>query len=659
MLVYAEEKKNFMQHVRNNQITDMIADCMKRKLGRRVGRSEQRSWQVSLQHMRNILDDHEIPENSGVAIEYNIPQTGNRIDFIISGYDEVHSGNIIIVEMKQWDEARLTKMDAMVSVARFGNVLHPSYQAWSYKTLMEDYNTSIQQDEIGLYPCAYLHNYREDGLEPVISNDFYKDYLSKAPAFLMDDSDKLRDFIKRFIKYGDKKEVLYRIDAGKIRPSKNLANALSNMMAGKPEFVLIDDQKSVYEIALDLADTVTGKKKRVLIVRGGPGTGKTVIAINLMVELTNREKLVHYVTSNAAPRAVYEAKLSGHMHKSRISNMFKGATVYQKLPTDTMDVLIVDEAHRLSPRNLLNTYKGNQVRDMINAAKLTIFFLDESQKVLIEDIGSEEEIKKQAKSLNAEVIVEDLSSQFRCNGSDGYLAWIDNTLGIRETANTTLEGIDYDFRVIDTPDELHNLIRQKNASENSGCGSRVVAGYCWPWASKKNTDLTDINIGDYQVKWNKEKYGSHWAISEDSINEVGCIHTCQGLEFDYVGVIIGEDMIVRNDVVITQPEARDSVDANKTLRGYKTLIKDKDPTVVKKAQNMADEVIRNTYKVLMTRGQKGCYVYCCNKELAEYLKRRSLKNIYSIEDDSSGHSVAADNSELRYCITQSLNYAKD
>lgn len=659
MLVYAEEKKDFMQHVRNNQITDMIADCMQRKLGRRVGRSEHRSWQVSLQHMRNILDDHEIPENSGVAIEYNIPQTGNRIDFIISGYDEANSGNIIIVEMKQWDEARLTTMDAMVSVARFGNVLHPSYQAWSYKTLMEDYNTSIQQDEIGLYPCAYLHNYREDGLEPVISNDFYKDYLSKAPAFLMDDSDKLRDFIKRFIKYGDKKEVLYKIDAGKIRPSKNLANALSNMMAGKPEFVLIDDQKSVYEIALDLADTVTGKKKRVLIVRGGPGTGKTVIAINLMVELTNREKLVHYVTSNAAPRAVYETKLSGYMHKSRISNMFKGATVYQDLPTDAMDVLIVDEAHRLSPRNLLNTYKGNQVRDMINAAKLTIFFLDESQKVLIEDIGSEEEIKQQAKRFNAEVSIEDLTSQFRCNGSDGYLSWIDNTLGIRETANTTLEGIDYDFRVIDTPDELHNLIRQKNATENSGCGSRVVAGYCWPWASKKNPDLTDINIGDYQVKWNKEKYGSHWAISEDSINEVGCIHTCQGLEFDYVGVIIGEDMIVKNDIVITQPEARDSVDANKTLRGYKTLIKDADPVVVKRAHEMADEVIRNTYKVLMTRGQKGCYIYCCNKELASYIKKRIAKTTYIIEEENGGYSMAAENSDLKYNANESINCEGD
>jgi len=336
------------------------------------------------------------------------------------------------------------------------------------------------------------------------------------------------------------------------------------------------------------------------------------------------------------------------MHKTRISNLFKGATVYQKLKKNTFDVLIVDEAHRLSPRNLLNTYKGNQVKDLINAAKLTVFFLDESQKVLIEDIGSEEEIKKQAKAFGAEVSVTDLPSQFRCNGSDGYLAWIDNTLGIRETANVTLEGVDYDFKIVDSPSELHCLIREKNATENSGSGSRVVAGYCWSWASKKNPETTDINIGDYHARWNKYNDGPLWAITEGSVDEVGCIHTCQGLEFDYVGVIIGEDLIVKNGIIVTQPEARNSVDANKTLRGYKTLIRDKDPSVVKKANMMADEIIRNTYKVLMTRGQKGCYVYCCNSELAEYMKRRVNGIYYNCNEDRRDYLLVSENTDETY-----------
>ncbi|NLV98547.1 MAG: AAA family ATPase, partial [Clostridiaceae bacterium] len=197
MLVYVEEKRDFMRHVRDNRISDQVADCMLKKLGRHVGRSEQRSWQASLHYMRNILDDPNIPDSAGIAIEYNIPQTSNRIDFLISGYDENDEENIVIVELKQWDQAYLTKLDATVRIGRFGNVLHPSYQAWSYKELMEDYNTTVQEEDIGLFPCSYLHNYKENNAAPVIRNEFYNRYLEAAPAFLMEDSEKLRSFIKR------------------------------------------------------------------------------------------------------------------------------------------------------------------------------------------------------------------------------------------------------------------------------------------------------------------------------------------------------------------------------------------------------------------------------------------------------------------------------
>lgn len=644
-----DDKRNFMEHVRDNRIADMIHEEMKMKMGRSVSHSERNSWSVSLQHMRNILDDDEIPSDAGVAIEYNIPQTSKRVDFIISGYDKDEKGNIVIVELKQWDSAELTNMDAIVKVKWFGNVPHPSYQAWSYKQLLEDYNVAVLQERVGLFPCAYLHNYREDQHSPAIASDFYSHYLEKAPAFLMDDNKKLRGFIKKHIKYGDKKELLYVVEAGKIRPSKNLANHLSSMMEGNEEFILIDEQKTAYEIALNLANSTSGKK--VLIIKGGPGTGKTVVAINLLAELTQRGKVVQYVTSNAAPRAVYEAKLTGVMHKTRISNMFSGSTVYQNIPEDTFDVLVVDEAHRLSERNIINTYKGNQIRDLINSAQVTIFFLDESQKVLLEDIGSEREIKRIANKFKAEVTVTELASQFRCNGSDGYLAWLDNLLGIRETANTTLEGIDFDFRVIDSPRELHDLIRMKNQQEDVQSGSRVVAGYCWPWSSKKDLTQMDIEIGDYSVQWNKQIHGSLWALIEDSIDEIGCIHTCQGLEFDYIGVIIGEDLIALNGEVITQPEKRNHVDANKTLRGYKGKMKSKDPIVIEETQQAVDEIIRNTYKVLLSRGQKGCYVYCCDKNLEEHIKRSMgsyKEKIHYDEYKDDSYVMAADERE-EYC----------
>lgn len=649
MLVYAEQKADFIRQVRNNEISPIIFNTVATKLNIRVGQSERRSWQNSLQYMGNILDDGAIPDNTGIAIEYNIPQTGRRVDFIISGYDEQRTGNIVIVELKQWETAKLTEMDALVNIKPYGNVPHPSYQAWTYKSLMEDYNTTFQESKIGLYPCAYLHNYYEQiNEESVIRNDFYKEHLDKAPVFLMSDGDKLRSFIKQFIKYGDNKDMLYRIESGKIRPSKNLANNLASMLKGNPEFILIDEQKTVYETALSLADVAASGKKQVLIVEGGPGTGKSVVAINLIVELTKRSKLVQYVTSNAAPRAVYEAKLSGTMLKSRISNLFKGATVYQATESNFMDALVVDEAHRLSSRNLLNTYKGNQIRDLINASKLTVFFLDEGQKVLIEDIGSMEEIIDQSKKLGAKVTRLTLPSQFRCNGSDGYPAWLDHTLEIRKTANYNLEGIDYDFRIVDSPNELHDLIRQKNSAAEGASGSRLVAGYCWPWSSKKDPLQMDIIIGDYEAQWNKAADGSLWAVKPGTIDEVGCIHTCQGLEFDYVGVIIGPDVKFRNDNVTTFPSERNSVDANKTLRGYKTLMKSKDPDVIKKAEEDAREVILNTYKVLMTRGQKGCYVYCCDNELAEFIKSRIRQPVDLLKREAQELSLVSDVESVDY-----------
>jgi len=630
MIVYCETKQDFMEHVRNNVITDMVESKMRTRLGRRVSSSEVNSWRNSLQFMRNILDDADIPPDSGVAIEYNIPQTSKRIDFILSGYNSHRDANAVIIELKQWDVASLTKKDAIVRIARFGEVLHPSYQATSYKQFLEDYNEAIRDGGLILSPCAYLHNYKNDD---VIRNVFYREYLEQAPVFLMEDSEKLRAFIKQFIKYGDGKNILYQIDDGRIKPSKNLADSLSSLIKGNKEFVLLDNQKLVFETALDMADNAE-EQKNVLIVKGGPGTGKSVVAINLLVEIIKREKLAQYVTSNSAPRVVYEASLTGTMNHTRYSNLFKGATVYQKCDSGDFDALIVDEAHRLSARNIMNTYQGNQIRDIINAAKFSVFFIDESQKVLLEDIGSEEEICSQAKALGAKVTTMELPSQFRCNGSDGYLAWIDNTLGIRETANRTLEGIDYDFRVMNSPAELHNLIRQKNLINNK---SRVVAGYCWPWVSKNNQSAKDIVIGEYEAQWNKSDDGMHWAIKEGTVEEIGCIHTCQGLEFEYIGVIIGEDLISRSGKVLGNPDARASVDANKTLRGYKTLMKNSDPSVVKDAKKRADEIIKNTYKVLMTRGQRGCFVYCCDPELGAHFKKCSYTNLYKFglehEDD--------------------------
>lgn len=621
MIVYQTTKQGFLKDA-SNCIEDVVRSCVKEKLNIDVkpGSSEYLSWQNSLGNaMYKVMQTDKIPDDAGIAIEYSIPRTKNRIDFVITGQDENDNDKVVIIELKQWTDIQMTEKDAMI-VTRFkqglSEELHPSYQAWSYSTLLNGFNATVYEENIGLEPCAYLHNHVDDN---IILNSFYGDYLQKAPAFCKEDKEKLQDFIAKFVKYGDKKNIIYRIDNGEIRPSKELAECLSSMIKGNQEFVMIDDQKIVYENSLALAKKSSVDNKNVLIVEGGPGTGKSVVAINLLVAITKLGLNVQYITKNAAPRAVFESKLAGTLKKTNISNMFTGSGSYVDCKENTFDALIVDEAHRLNAKSgMFKNLGENQIKEIIEASKSSVFFIDEDQRVTWSDIGKIEGIEKWANIIGANVQKLKLESQFRCNGSDGYLAWLDNVLQIRETANTTLEDIEYDFQIVDSPSKLRDIIFEKNKDKNK---ARLVAGYCWNWVSRKSKALMDIEFPehDFAMKWNLATDGNLWIVSPESVSEVGCIHTCQGLEMDYVGVIIGDDLVVRDGKVITDPSKRAKTDAS--LKGFKKDLKENPEAANKKV----DAIIKNTYRTLMTRGMKGCYVYFTDKETAEYFKNRLKK----------------------------------
>jgi uncharacterized protein len=615
VLVYASTKTEFLADVRGNTISEKILASFQRHLGHTTSKNEIASWRNSMQYMGHVLADDGIPDNAGVAIEYTLPQTTKRIDFILTGKGLNNQATAIIIELKQWESVKATPMDGIVRTFVGGaerEVSHPSYQAWTYAALLEDFNEAVQTENIGLQPCAYLHNCVSDD---VINNTFYEYHTNRAPAFLSKDAQKLADFIKHHVKYGDSCEVMYRIDNGKIRPSKNLADKLASLLKGNPEFLMIDDQKIVYETALMLANKATVKEKHVLIVEGGPGTGKSVVAVNLLVALTKEQLLIQYVTRNAAPRAVYASLLTGSFRRSHIDNLFKSSGVYTSTDANYFDVLIVDEAHRLNEMSGFYQNEGvNQIKEIINATKLSVFFIDEDQRVTFKDIGEINSIKEWAKRLGATVHQLELQSQFRCNGSDGYIAWIDNTLEIHDTANETLADINYDFRVFDSPNDLQDAIFEKNRINNK---ARLVAGYCWNWISKDDATLNDITFEEhgFAMKWNLASYGSLWILKPDSVNEIGCIHTCQGLETDYIGVIVGPDFVIRDGVAVTDASKRAKQDAS--IKGYKSLLK-KNPSL---AKQKADVIIKNTYRTLMTRGMKGCYIYCTDKETNEWFKQ--------------------------------------
>ena len=623
MLVYSGIKTDFIQSVENGTLAEDIKQTILDKLGRRTSDNEYRSWENSLNSMYIEMNDSGIPNNSGVAIEYNIPQTAKRVDFIVSGYDADTRPSIVIIELKQWAELTAIKgVDAVVETYVGGanrRVVHPSYQAWSYAQLIKDYNSTVQDREIQIKPCAYLHNYDRKENDP-LDKEWYSDYLEEAPAFTKRDNNKLREFIKKSIVTGDNKEVLYYVENGKIRPSKSLQNYIEKMLKGNSEFIMIDEQKVVYEDILRLSGLCQKDgRKRTIICQGGPGTGKTVIAVNLLAELTQRNQLVQYVSKNSAPRQVYLKKLKGSFRKSSIDNMFKGSGTYFDAPENMAGTLLVDEAHRLNEKSGMFHNKGeNQIKELIHASLCTVFFIDEEQRVTMDDIGSVYQIKRWAQEENSQVYEMELVSQFRCNGSNGYLAWLDNILQIRETANYDLDDVDFDIRICDTPNEVRDIIFEKNRTTNR---ARILAGYCWDWnkSEANNTSYHDIKIGDFEMSWNLEN-GEPFAVSDTSVNEIGCIHTSQGLEFDYVGVIIGEDIRYEDGKVITDFTKRAGTD--QSLKGIKKLNKENP----EEAKKRADEIIRNTYRTLLTRGMKGCYIYCVDPELERYMKESIKKD---------------------------------
>ena len=623
MLVYEGVKSGFIDDVDLGIIADKIRNKFIEVVKRRPSAPEFNSWKNSMQYMRGVLSYTEIPNNTGIAIEYNIPPTGCRIDFMMSGYNKSKS-NVVIIELKQWDKAtEVGEMDGIYKVNTFTgggmrDVNHPSYQAMTYANLIKDYNETVQLKDINVVPCAYLHNYYFDNNDTLLSNN-YKEYTDAAPLFGHNDVLKLRDFIKKYIEDGDDGNILYEIDHGRIRPSKMLQDSLTQMLKGNKEFYMIDSQKIVYEYALKNAiDTVGSNSKNVMIVRGGPGTGKSVLAINLLVELNRRNMTCFYVTKNAAPRTVYATKLRGEYTTTYINHLFQGSGGFIDEERNKLDCLVVDEAHRLNAKSGMFQNKGeNQIKEIINAAKFSIFFIDENQKVTLKDIGSEELIRKFANEQGVGIYTYELDSQFRCNGSDGYVAWLDRTLEIRDTANFDIDGFDYDFKVFDDPNEMRKAIEEKNKINNK---SRIVAGYCWEWPTgntRNDSNYHEIKIPekDFEISWNLET-GEAFAIGENSINEAGCIHTVQGLEFDYVGVIIGDDMRYEDGHIITDYNKRAKSD--NSLKGINKIANEQGTDV---ANKIADTLIKNTYRTLMTRGMKGCYVYCTNKLLNEYLKQ--------------------------------------
>ncbi len=613
MIVYKNTAIGFRKDVEENGIAEKITAQYKMILGRTPPPSEQNAFRNSMNYMERVIRNSQVADNCGILIEYVIPTTSNRIDFLISGHDENNQANFVIIELKQWQNAEATDQDGIIKTAMGGSLVsttHPSYQANSYQSLLNDFNEEVYNGNISPLSCAYLHNYQRKSPEPLLSVQ-YNEIIKETPVFFSNEAEKLQDFLKKYVGKGNGEEILYKIEHGKIKPSKKLIDHVCNLLKGNKSFTLIDEQKVAYEEALSTAKY--SKKKSVIIIKGGPGTGKSVVSMNLLGGIIKLGKNVVFVAPNAAYRSVIVEKLKKENKKSAVDHLFKGSAGFVDTNENEFDVIIVDEAHRLKNSTAYQYYGKNQVEDIVKSAKISIFFVDESQMIRPEDIGSIEEIERVASVYEAEVTVMELMAQYRCSGADGYINWLDDTLHIRETAN--YDGWDegaFDFQIFDSPNELKDAIDEKIIQ---GEDARIVAGYSWKWTGIKqgnaDSEVADVSIEayDFKMPWNSRKVGSRWALADVGKEQIGCIHTVQGLEFDYIGVIVGRELSF-DFSSLTYIANWNAYKDNYGKKGLKDNPKE------------LSKLIRNIYKVLMTRGMKGCYVFFEDESVKKYFLSR-------------------------------------
>lgn len=618
MIVYNDTKKQFVDDVKNSEIADKILACV-RERGLNAGQDKEYiSWENSMQFMRNIVDDKDIDDEVRIAIEYNIPLTSKRVDFIIYGSDSNRKDSVVIVELKQWQEAEIVAEDmtycVRTNVGKVNNIVcHPSYQAYSYARFLRNYSQTITDNDIAIIPCAYLHNYKPEK-RYVLDSPIYREWTEEAPFFIKNQVSEFSSFVKKYVsKKSSNGDLLYFIDNGRIKPTKALQDTLVSMVKGNKEFILLDEQAVIYDMCLKtMAQCKKDGKKRTIIIEGGAGTGKSVLAVNLLMEFISQSLNASYVTKNSAPRNAFLEILTHSDAKQivDIKSLFRSPFNLSNLSANLYDCLIIDEAHRLVKKMYGDWNGENQVKECINASLLSIFMLDEDQAITTKDIGSVAEIEEWCKKLGSRVIHTEetkLVSQFRCNGSDAYIQFLDNLLQRNEEqVSVDLTELNYDFKIFDTPQEMHDALYQKNLIDNK---SRMVAGYCYDWNVKNNRGDWDIVIGTFKAKWNL-KDDSIWAINPNSFEEVGCIHTAQGLEFDYVGVIIGKDLTYNNETGKVETH-QSAISKDDKSSGIRTL----------KNTQEARRLILNTYKTLLNRGQKGCYVYCEDDDLRKYMKK--------------------------------------
>ncbi len=636
MRLYSGMSPDFIRLNQNNQIAGLLEDEFFRQMGFRPSHSEVMSWRNSLLRLAITIDKVNLHDH-GILVEYQLPNTSQRIDCLICGNEAPGRPQAVLVELKQWDFCTLSTYDSARVMTWVGGgnreVLHPSVQASLYRDYLKHYHTAFyeQPDPVSISACSYLHNYRYDPLDPLFDKRF-RLVLEDCPAYTSDHTSELESYLELRLRAGMGGPILSRIEKSTCRPSKKLMQHVSSSIraqlkekiavlpAPASDYILLDDQMLTYDTVMSIVKSGLHKaRKQVLIVKGGPGTGKSVIALKLLADMNGMGINAQYATGSKSFTETLR-RIVGNP----ASYQFKYFLSYGESLSNAIDVLILDEAHRIRERTVLRTRRSTgklQIEEILNAGKVCVFFIDDLQVVKPDEIGSVAHIREHAKKFGANIIEFGLQAQFRCAGSDAFVNWIDNTLQIRRTANALWESDSgFEFKILASPFELEESITEK---VKGGATGRVTAGFCWPWSKELNPDGSlkdDVVIESYKRPWNARydavglksdiPKAQFWAYDPKGLGQIGCIYTAQGFEFDYVGVIVGPD--IKFDF--------------ETGSWVGNPTGSKDPTLARDNKSFLSN-IKNRYRVLMTRAHRGCYVHFVDKEVEKFFRSRIVGKI--------------------------------
>jgi hypothetical protein len=622
---------------RQSTLADRIADHVTRTTHRRPAASEVRSWERSLPVLANDLYDAGLHEVE-MLVEYQLPLTDKRADVVLAG---VHprSGDdcYLVVELKQWTHAEVWEEDpnlVLVANARGGPRLHPGLQVDGYCHYMSDF-LGVLEHEQRLKGVAYLHNAVDAEVEDLFTlqpSEWSRIYTQQRRGEFL-------EYLRHNLAGGPGAGAADRLLASAVRPSKKLLTLAATTIKERNQFVLLNEQRLAYEIVRHIVDTShRSNNKTAVVVAGGPGSGKSVIALSLLSELAGRGRTVLHATGSKSFTETMR-RYAGRGSK-RVKDLFKFFHNFMAAEPNDLDVLICDEAHRIRRTSANRFTKSHmrtgrpQLEELLSAARVPVFMLDEHQVVRPGEVGTLDVIHHESDRLGIRFELVSLHGQFRCGGSVAYERWVHRLLGLADGGPEPWTGDErFEVLVADTPWHLESVL----AGKDQGDTARMAAGFCWPWNEPRpdGSLVNDVIIGDWSRPWNLKSPNAvgnvpskdFWATDPRGFGQVGCVYTAQGFEYDWAGVILGPDIVARDGRLITLREHN----RDPKLRSRKSVPDDE-----------FDRLVRNTYKVLLTRGMKGIVLYATDPATREFLTELVRPNVTGRRSEATAASTNRD-----------------